>query len=119
MQRYELEAWLGDDHGLSEDQIGRLLTAADEIGQRYTDPDDADEREAALTVAYRLMVESHPTVLRELSMALTDARRAQAMALAALRQCAVLLVPTRESESSFARQGGVDRMAVRGWLGKR
>lgn len=119
MQRYEIEAWLGDDHGLTAEQIDRLTAAAAEIGRRYPDPDDADEREAALTAAYRLMIEGHPQVVAELSAALTGARLAEVCALAALRQCALDLVPAAESESGFSRMAGVDRMAVRGWLGKR
>jgi len=119
VQRYEIEAWLGDDHGLTTEQVDRLTATASEINRRYPDPDDADEREAALTLAYRLMVEGHPQVVAELSAALTGARLAEVRALAALRQCAVTLVPAAESEAGFARMAGVDRMAVRGWLGKR
>lgn len=119
MQRYEIETWLGDDHGLTAEQVDLLTATASEIGQRYPDPDDADEREAALTVAYRLMVEDHPQVVAELAASLTAARLAEVRVLAALRQGAVTLVPAAESEAGFARMAGVDRMAVRGWLGKR
>lgn len=118
-QRHEIEAWLGDDHGLTEQQITDLTQAADAIAAQYPDPDDKGEREAALTVAYRLMA-GDPAVIDDLAWALADARTAQARALAGLRQAAVVLVPAgQETESGFARRAGVDRMAVRDWLGKR
>lgn len=116
-ERHEIEAWLGDDHGLTDDQIGSLVRTADEIAARYPEPDDADEREAALTVAYRVMVEDDPVA--ELGDALLRARIAEARALAGLAQAAASLIPGRETESGFADRAGVDRMTVRGWLGKR
>lgn len=126
MQRYELEAWLGDDHGLTDEHIGRLLTAADEIGRRYPDPDDADEREAALTVAYRLMVEDPETVVDELARALAAARTREVTVLAGLRQAAVDLIdpaPVRgrhvggiRSQKGFATRAGLDRAGVIRWL---
>lgn len=126
MQRYELDAWLGDDHGLTDDQITGLLTAAHEIGQRYPDPDDADERDTALTVAYRLTVEDQAAVVAELSDTLMSLRRSEVRTLAALRQCAVTLVVDHgkggrgiTSEGGFASATGLDRMTVRGWRGKR
>lgn len=119
MQRYELDAWLGDDHGLTDEQVGDLLTTAGDIATRYPDEDDADLREAALTVAYRTMMEG-PAVLDELAERLASARLAEARALAGLRQAAVSLIPPgRETQAGFARRAGVDRMAVRGWLGQR
>jgi hypothetical protein len=126
VQRYEIEAWLGDDHGLSAEQVDQLAAAAAEIGRRYPDPDDADEREAALTVAYRLMVEDHDGLLAELGAELLRARLAESRVLAGIRQCAVTLVQGNgrgarglASEAGFARAAGVDRMAVRSWLDKR
>jgi hypothetical protein len=126
MQRYEIEAWLGDDHGLTEDQIRDLLRTADEIAARYPDPDDADDRETALTVAYRLLVEPPENVVDELGAALTRARVAEANAKAALRQAAVTLVRVGDrsargvrSQAGFATAAGVDRMAVKDWLGLR
>lgn len=119
MQRYEIEAWLGDDHGLTDEQIDALATTADDIAARYPDEDDAEEREAALTVAYRLMA-GDDRVVDELAAELLAARTAEVRALAGLRQAAVVLVPAREeTQAGFARRAGVDRMAVRGWLGQR
>lgn len=120
MQRYELEAWLGDDHELSDEQITELLYAADEIEEQYPDEDDHDDREAALTAAYRLMVEAPEDLIAELAAERTAARIAERKALVALRQIAVTRINNGDAtESGFATQAGVDRMAVRRWLGKR
>lgn len=118
-QRYEIEAWLGDDHGLTDQQIDELTATAHDIADRYPEPDDRDEREAALTAAYRLMT-GDTMLVDELGAELAAARAVEVRALAGLRQAAVTLVPARdESEANFARRAGIDRMAVRGWLGKR
>lgn len=120
MQRYELEAWLGDDHGLTKDQVDELLHTADEIEELYPDADDRDDREAALTAAYRLMVESPEELIAELAAERTAARIAERTALVALRQIAVTRISAGDAtEAGFATQAGVDRMAVRKWLGKR
>ncbi|MFF2226300.1 hypothetical protein ACFVV7_23630 [Streptomyces globisporus] len=116
MQRYELEAWLGDDHGLTDDQIEDLLAEATEIGERYPDADDQAERDAALAAAYRLKVEPAADVLEDLSKQLADARAAESAASAGLQQAAQTIVPDGEfSEAGFARTVGVDRMTVRKW----
>src|SRR5690606_6348855 len=65
MQRHEMEAWLGDDHGLTEEQITELMRTADEIGERYPDPDDQEDRDAALFAAYELMVRDTDEVIAE------------------------------------------------------
>ncbi|MFD6552773.1 hypothetical protein [Streptomyces sp. NPDC058398] len=120
MQRHELEAWLGDDHGLTEDQIAELLRTADEIDERYYDEDDDDDRETALTAAYRLMVEAPEDLVAELAAERTAARIAERKALIALRQVAVTRIRNGDAtEAGFADQAGVDRMSVRKWLGKR
>lgn len=119
MQRYELEAWLGDDHGLTDDQIDDLLTEATEIGERYPDDDDQAERDAALAAAHRLLTEDTSTVITDLATARGNARAAEAAALAGLQQAAVTLIERGDAtESGFARQANVDRMTVRRWLGK-
>ncbi|MEU8469539.1 hypothetical protein AB0F30_16720 [Streptomyces sp. NPDC029006] len=119
MQQYELEAWLGDDHGLEGDQVAELLRLADEINGRYPDPDDQPERDAALSTAYQLML-GQDEVIDELAQKRSNAKAAESQALAGLRQAALMLIPNESrTESGFARQVGVDRMAVRNWLGKR
>jgi hypothetical protein len=119
MQTHELEAWLGDDHGLTDEQVDELAQTAEDITRRYPDHDDTEEREAALTVAYRLMVEDNDAVISSLAEDLTRARLAENRALAGIRQAALAVVPNGGTESGFARRAGVDRMAVRNWLGKR
>lgn len=120
MQRYELDAWLGDDHGLTEEQVNDMLTAADDIAARYPDADDQAERDAALSVAYRLMTEPVEDVLIDFGKQRTDARAAGAAASAGLQQAAQALVREGKlSEAGFARVANVDRMTVRNWLGKR
>jgi hypothetical protein len=120
MQRYELEAWLGAGHGLTEEQIDELLRTADEIEEQYPDEDDRDDRLAALTAAYRLMVEAPEDLVAELAAERTAARIAERKALVALRQVAVTRISNGDAtEAGFAQQAGVDRMAVRKWLGKR
>jgi DNA-binding transcriptional regulator YiaG len=116
MQRYELEAWLGDDHGLDEDQIDELLRTADEIEEQYPDEDDRDDREAALTAAYRLMVEAPEDLVAELAAERTAARIAEHKALVSLRQVAVTRIGNGDAtEAGFAQQAGIDRMTVRKW----
>lgn len=123
MQRYELDAWLGDDHGLTCEQVDQFTSVATDIGARYPDEDDQDERDAALIAAHRLMVEDPRVVVKDVAAELTRARTAEARALAAARQCAVTLIENHgqgvASESGFARAVGVGRSSVREWLGKR
>jgi len=137
-QTYEIEAWLGDDHGLTDDQVEQLRQISDDIYARYCTPaagvDDPemveadlaqateDQRESALQTAYRLL-SGDAAVVGELSRELAIARQADARARAGLRQAALMVIEpgTRgpDSEAAFARRAGLDRMAVRNWLGKR
>lgn len=126
MQRYELDAWLGDEHSLTEDQIVDLLSAADDIAARYPDDDDAADREVALLVAYRLLVEDAETVVTEYAGKLSQARRSERAALVALRQAAMSLVRPGArkgdgvaSAAGFAVRASVDRQAVLTWIGRR
>lgn len=120
MQRYELEAWLGDDHGLSEEQLTELLHTADEIEEQYPNSDERDDREAALTAAYRLKVEAPEDLVAELAAERTAARIAERKALIALQQVAVTRINNGDAtEAGFAQQAGVDRMTVRKWTQER
>lgn len=119
-----MEAWLGEDHGLTTEQVAQFTATAREIAARYPDPDDQDERDAALIAAHRLMVEDPRVVVKDVAAELTAARTALIRALAGARQCAVTLIVDDtgrgiESESGFAREIGVGRSSVREWLGKR
>lgn len=120
IQRHEIEAWLGDDHGLTDEQVDELTATAEDIADRYPDHDDQEERDAALTAAYRILAGDTDDLVDDLARDLSAARVAESKALAGLRQAAVMLVGSKvESQAGFARRAGVDRMAVRDWLGLR
>ena len=126
MQLHEMEAWLGDDHGLTEEQIIDLMRTADEIGERYPDPDDQEDRDAALYAAYELMVRDAGEVIAEQAGRISQGRTLVRRGLAGARQTVVTLEARGElaprgafSEAGLARVLGVDRMTIRGWLGKR
>lgn len=120
MQRHEMMAWLGDDHGLTSEQIDELMATAEEIGERYPDPDDQQERDAALYAAYELMVHDPGQVIDEQAELITRGRILERRGLAGARQTVITLARAgRINESDLARRLGVDRMAVRDWLGKR
>ncbi|MEW2631648.1 hypothetical protein AB0903_08305 [Streptomyces sp. NPDC048389] len=120
MQQYELEAWLGDDHKLTDDQLTELLATADEIADQYPDPDDQPLAEQALVVAYRLMIEPAEDVVTDFGEQRAHARALEAASVAGLQQAARTLIPARTMpEATFSQRAGIDRMAVRRWLGKR
>ena len=117
MQRYELIAWIGDDHGLADDQIDELLHEAETIADEYED--DQQGAAEALTAAYRLMTEAPEDLVNELATRRTNAVIEQANATAGLRQIAITRINNGDAtEAGFARQVGVDRMTVRKWIGK-
>lgn len=119
-QRHELVAWLGDNHGLTDDAIDELLTITQEIDRRYPDIDDRADKDVALTTAYQLMTGDPGAVIDHLSAALLGARAAESAALAGIQQAAHQLISTGQwSENGLALRAGVDRMTVRKWLGKR
>lgn len=123
MRRHEIEAWLGDALAeLTAEQVDELTATAAEIGARYPDPDQHDERDAALTTAHRLLCEPPETVVDDYAGELVRSRTAEARALAALRQAARSLVVPGDQGSrgvttrlGFAARAGVDRQAVRKW----
>ena len=120
MRMHELEAWLGDNHGLTGVLLNELLDQANEIEDRYPDLDDQAERDAALSAAYRLMTEPVEDVLADYGKQRSDARAAASAASAALQQAArTEVAPGKLSEAGFARVAQVDRMSVRKWLDKR
>lgn len=136
-QRHEIEARIGDDHGLDDDQVGELMRIADDLIDRFCSPDadcddpdaaradlielTADERDAALVTAYRLM-RGEENVVDDLRTELISVRRADARVKASLAQAARMVIQpgTRgtDSEAAFARRVGVNRLTVRDWLGK-
>lgn len=97
MQLHELEAWLGDATGrLTANQLNELLSTANEIGERYPDPDDQLERDAALSTAYQLMA-TDQDVVEGLARERDAARTAELQALAGLQQAALILIPCADA----------------------
>lgn len=118
MQRYEMDAWLGDAaDDLTEDQIGRLMAEADRIDARYPDSDNEAERQAALTAAVQyLLGETRPT---DAGQRLNTARGVQAEAMAASKQIAAMAVADGMSAVQAATATAIDRMTLLKVLGKR
>lgn len=117
-QRYKIEAWLGENHGLADDQVSDLIRIADEIAADLAQASEG-ERRAALMAAYQILLGGQGVVggaARDLAQARAD----ESAALAALRQAALMLIPAGDdTEAGFARRAGLDRMTIRNWLGKR
>lgn len=119
MQTHEILAWLSDGRdALDDDQFAQFTAAANDIARRYPGPDDRAEAEAALTTAYRLLLEDPAAVIGELARDRHRAELGRLQALAGLRQAALQLIGHDYTEAGFARAANVDRMAVRTWRGK-
>lgn len=116
MQRHELEAWLGPAlDELTDEQIDRLATDADDISTRH--PHDDDARTAALSAAVQYLLGE--VDIDQAGSALLAARRVEADAYAAAQQLAAMAVTDGMPEAEAARRAGIDRMTVRKVLGKR
>ncbi|MEU4804362.1 hypothetical protein [Actinosynnema sp. NPDC023587] len=111
----------GEDRHLDADQADELARIAHDIAAHWPDPDDHHIREAALTTARRLLA-GDTAVVAELAAELAAVREADRRVKGALRQAALMtIVPGARgagSELAFAGQVGVNRLTVRGWLGK-
>lgn len=104
MQRYELDAWLGDDW--TAEQRDKI---AEDFGDWEDANPDASEEEGAAVLA--AIAQHHDGALT-----IPDLARAREEARAAV---VVSVTLGGMSESEAARAAGVDRMTVRKWLGKR
>lgn len=113
----DLTPWLGPAADeMTADQIARFHAEAERIDARYPDPDEQDERDAALSaVVQYLLGETRPT---DAGRALTAARMAEAHAMAASQQIAVMAVADGMSEVKAAEACGIDRNTLRRALGK-
>lgn len=91
MSTDDLMAWLGPAADeMTAEQIERVRTEAAAIEQRYPEPDEQPERDAALSaVVQYLLGETTP---EDAGRALVAARRAEREAYAAALQMAVMLV---------------------------
>lgn len=114
----ELRAWLGpaaDD--LTADQIERVADEARGIAERYPDPDEQPERDAALSAAVQYLLGE--TTPQDANRALIDARRQEREAYIAAEQIAVMLHRDGTAKATAARQVGIDRMSLLKALGER
>lgn len=111
MERYELEAWLGPAaEDLSPTQIDRLHQEAIKIDARYPDPDDADDREAALVAATQYL-------LGELSVEEAGRRRRSTMLAERYARIQAIQVACMAAEDGMptaqaARKAGIDRQVL-------
>lgn len=118
MTDHDLMAWLGpaaDD--LTAEQIERVAAEAREIDERYPDPDQQHERDAALSAVVQHLLGE--TTAEDADRALIAARRAEREAYAAALQVAVMLVRDGAPKATAARRAGVDRMSLLKALGER
>lgn len=124
MNTNEVADWLG--HAASEitpEQLERLADMSRDIDQRYLDPDEQGERDAALSAALQHLLGE--TTAEDAARTLIDARTAADRAYAAALQHAVMLVRDREAAGErpnklgAAKAAGVDRMSLLKALGER
>ena len=117
-QRYELEAWLGPAlEQLTAEQVDRIHRESDRIDDRYPDPDQEDERQAALSaVVQYLLGETRPELA---GMQLNTARYHLRTAMAAAQQIGIMAVADGMGKSEAARAVGIDRMTLLKALGER
>jgi hypothetical protein len=115
----DLRPWLGPAWGdLTPDQRDRLAVESDRIAARYPDPDDQDERDAALSIAVQYLLGE--TTVGDAGRALINARRELARAMAASKQIAAMAALDGSlSEVKAAEQAAIDRMTLLKVLGKR
>lgn len=118
MEAREIIDWLGDAaDDLTTEQIERIAAESRRIDERYPDPDEQGERDAALSaVVQHLLGETTP---EDAARTLIDARAAEGRAYAAALQIAVLLVGDGTPKATAARMAGVDRMSLLKALGER
>lgn len=114
----DLMAWLGPAADeLTPEQIERVAAEARRIDERYPDPDEQPERDAALSAAVQyLLGETTPEDARR---TLDDARRREREAFVAAEQIAVMLVGDGSKKATAARLVGIDRMSLLTALGER
>lgn len=111
MERHELEAWLGpalDD--LTPEQVSRLHREAEAIDARYPDPDDADEREAALVAAVQYLLGD--LTVEEAGKRRRETRAAERHARVQAIQVACMAAEDGMPTAAAARAAGLDRQVL-------
>lgn len=114
----DLTAWLGpatDD--LTPEQIDLVTAEAARIAERYPDPDEQHERDAALSAVVQYLLGD--TSAEDVSRALAEARRREREAYVAAEAVAVAMVRHGYPKAGAARAVGIDRMSLLKALGER
>ncbi|WP_229401901.1 hypothetical protein [Micromonospora okii] len=115
----DLAAWAGPAWAeLTDEQREQLAAAARDIAERYPDPDDQGERDAALSAAVQYLLGE--TTPEDAQRALVNARQREREAYVAAVHVAVMAhrldgVP----KATAARRAGIDRMTLLKALGER
>ena len=118
MQTHELMAWLGPAADtLTAEQTERVAAEARNIAERYPDPDEQPERDAALSAVVQYLLGE--TTAEDANRALIDARRREREAYVAAERIAVMMVRDGVPKATAARRAGIDRMSLLKALGER
>lgn len=111
MERHELEAWLGPAlEDLSPEQVDRLHREAEAIDERWPDPDDADDREAALAAAVQYMLGE--LTVEEAGRRRRETRAAERHARVQAIQLACMATEDGVPTAAAARVVGLDRQVL-------
>ena len=102
---------------LTEEQRERFADEWDEIDARYPDPDDNDERLAALTACVQYLLGE--TDVYQAGFEREAAQREAARAYAASRQVARMAALDGAPKATAARDASIDRMVLLKDLGVR
>lgn len=117
-ETHEMEAWAGPAWGeLTDAQREQLARVADDVDERYPDPDDQPLRDAALSAVVQCMLGG--ITLAETGREFHQAQRAREIAKAAALGATLLASVDGRTETGIAEELGVTRMTVRSWLGKK
>lgn len=114
----ELRAWLGPASAeLTPEQIERVDAESRAIEERYPGPDEAPEREAALSAVVQYLLGE--TTAEDANRELIQARGRERRAYVAALQMAVMLHRDGTPKATAARAAGIDRMKLLEALGER
>lgn len=111
MERHELEAWLGPAlEDLSPEQVDRLHREAEAIDARYPEPDDTDDREAALTAAVQYLLGE--LTVEEAGRRRRETRAAERHARVQAIQVALMAAADGLPTAAAAWAAGLDRQVL-------
>jgi hypothetical protein len=105
MDRDEVLAWLGNDHGLSEEEFAELVRVAGELTAKFPGESWAAEHEAALTTAYEVLTATEEVNL--VGVAADEQAATQAAQEAAARDYSVARAALRQAVRSTAARWGM------------